>query len=163
VPKSGSIMTQRDFKDFMLHAEFKTPVLPENIKGQGRGNSGIYIQQRYEIQILDSFGLEPKNNECASIYTFKAPDQNVCAKPGEWQSYDILFRAARYDEKDGKPVKVKNARITVFHNGVLVHNDVEVPNKTGAGQPEGPQPRPILLQDHDNAVSFRNLWIVPLD
>jgi len=163
VPKSGSNMTQRDFKDFMLHAEFKTPVLPENIKGQGRGNSGIYIQQRYEIQILDSFGLEPKNNECASIYTFKAPDQNVCAKPGEWQSYDILFRAARYDEKDGKPVKVKNARITVFHNGVLVHNDVEVPNKTGAGQPEGPQPRPILLQDHDNAVSFRNLWIVPLD
>lgn len=163
VPKSGSIMTKRDFKDFMLHAEFKTPVLPDEIKGQGRGNSGIYIQQRYELQILDSFGLEPKNNECGSIYTFKAPDRNVCAQPGQWQTYDILFHAARYEEKDGQPVKVQNARITVFQNGVLIHDDVEVPRKTGAGQPEGPQPRPILLQDHDNAVSFRNLWIVPLD
>lgn len=163
VPKSGSIMTKRDFKDFMLHAEFKTPVLPDEIKGQGRGNSGIYIQQRYELQILDSFGLEPKNNECGSIYTFKAPDRNVCAQPGQWQTYDVLFHAARYEEKDGQPVKVQNARITVFQNGVLIHDDVEVPRKTGAGQPEGPQPRPILLQDHDNAVSFRNLWIVPLD
>jgi hypothetical protein len=163
VPKSGSIMTKQSFKDFMMHAEFKTPVLPDNVKGQGRGNSGIYIQQRYELQILDSFGLAPKNNECGSIYTQRAPDQNVCAKPGEWQTYDILFHAARYGEKDGKPAKVQNARITVFQNGVLIHNDVEVPNKTGAGQPEGPDPRPILLQDHDNAVSFRNLWIVPLD
>jgi hypothetical protein len=163
VPKSGSIMTQRDVKDFMLHAEFKTPVLPADVRGQGRGNSGIYIQQRYEIQILDSFGLEPKNNECGSIYTFKAPDRNVCAQPGEWQSYDILFRAARYGQKDGQPAKVQNARVTVFQNGVLIHDDVEVPRKTGAGQPEGPDPRPILLQDHDNAVSFRNLWLVPLD
>lgn len=163
VPKSGSIMTQRDVKDFMLHAEFKTPVLPADVRGQGRGNSGIYIQQRYELQILDSFGLEPKNNECGSIYTFKAPDRNVCAQPGEWQSYDILFRAARYGQKDAQPAKVQNARVTVFQNGVLIHDDVEVPRKTGAGQPEGPEPRPILLQDHDNAVSFRNIWMVPLD
>ena len=163
VPKSGSIMTRRDFRDFMMHAEFKTPRMPEDVKGQGRGNSGIYIQQRYELQILDSYGLEPQFNDCASLYRLRAPDRNVCKKPGEWQTYDILFRAARYGEKDGQPAKVQNARITVFHNGVVVHDDVEVPNKTGAGQAEGPQPRPILLQDHGNEVSFRNLWIVPLD
>jgi hypothetical protein len=163
VPKSGSIMTRRDYTDFMMHAEFKTPQMPPEVKGQGRGNSGIYIQRRYELQILDSYGLEPKNNECASIYTFKAPDKNVCKKPGEWQTYDILFRAARWADKDGKPEKTQNARITVFQNGVLIHDNVEVPRKTGAGQQEGPKPMPILLQDHGNEVAFRNLWIVPLD
>ncbi len=163
VPKAGSIMTKRDYTDFMMHAEFKTPQMPDNVKGQGRGNSGIYIQRRYELQILDSYGLEPKNNECGSIYTFKAPDKNVCKKPGEWQTYDILFRAARWADKDGKPVKTQNARITVFQNGVLVHDNVEVPRKTGAGQVEGPKPLPILLQEHGNEVSFRNIWIVPLD
>jgi hypothetical protein len=163
VPKTGSIMTKRDFTDFVLHAEFKTPVMPPEVKGQGRGNSGIYIQRRYELQILDSFGLEPKNNECGSIYTFKAPDRNVCTKPGEWQTYDILFHAARWADKDGKPVKVQNAHVTVFQNGVLIHDDVEVPRKTGAGQPEGPKPLPILLQEHGNEVSFRNVWAVPLD
>jgi hypothetical protein len=163
VPKTGSIMTKRSVQDFILHAEFKTPHMPANVKGQGRGNSGIYIQQRYELQILDSYGLVPKNNDGGSIYTYKAPDINACKKPGEWQSYDILFRAARWADKDGKPEKVQNARITVFQNGVLIHDNVEVPRKTGAGQQEGPQPRPILLQDHGNEVSFRNIWIVPLD
>jgi len=163
VPKTGSIMTKRDYTDFMMHAEFKTPQMPPEVKGQGRGNSGIYIQRRYELQILDSYGLEPKNNECGSIYTLKAPDKNACKKPGEWQTYDILFRAARWADKDGKPEKVQNARITVFQNGVLIHDNVEVPRKTGAGQPEGPKPLPILLQDHGNEVAFRNLWIVPLD
>ncbi len=163
VPKTGSIMTKRAYTDFMMHAEFKTPQMPPEVKGQGRGNSGIYIQRRYELQILDSYGLEPKNNECGSVYTFKAPDQNVCKKPGEWQSYDILFRAARWADKDGKPVKTQNARITVFQNGVLIHDNVEIPRKTGAGQQEGPKPMPILLQDHGNEVAFRNVWIVPLD
>jgi hypothetical protein len=159
VPKSGSIMTRQSFADFKMHVEFKTPQLPPDVKGQGRGNSGVYIQRRYEVQILDSYGLEPKKNECASIYTFKAPDKNVCKKPGEWQSYDITFYAARYEGQK----KVKNARISLVHNGVSVHDDdVEVPNKTGAGQPEGPEPGPILLQEHGNVVSFRNIWIVPL-
>jgi hypothetical protein len=158
VPKSGSIMTKQSFTDFKMHVEFKTPQLPPDVKGQGRGNSGVYIQRRYEVQILDSYGLEPKKNECASIYTFKAPDKNVCKKPGEWQSYDITFHAARYEGQK----KLKNARISLVHNGVLVHDDVEVPNKTGAGQQEGPEPGPILLQEHGNVVSFRNIRIVPL-
>jgi hypothetical protein len=157
VPKSGSIMTKRDFRDFKLHVEFKTPQMPPNVKGQGRGNSGIYLQRRYEVQILDSYGLEPKNNECGSLYRFKAPDKNVCRMPGRWQSYDIIFHAARFDGNR----KTKNARITVWHNGVLIHNDVELENKTGAGRPEGPEPGPILLQEHGNEVSFRNIWIVP--
>ncbi len=156
--KSGSIVTKENYKDFKLHLEFNIPQMPGNVKGQGRGNSGVYIQKRYEVQILDSYGLEPKNNECASIYTKRKPDKNVCRMPGRWQSYDIIFHAAQYEGDK----KVKNARITVWHNGVLVHNDVEIPTKTGAGQPEGPQPGPIKLQDHGNTVSFRNIWIQPL-
>jgi hypothetical protein len=158
VPGSGSIMTKQDFTDFKMHAEFKTPQLPPNVKGQGRGNSGIYIQRRYELQILDSFGLEPKDNDCGSLYRFKAPDKNACDMSGRWQSYDIIFHAAKFDGSK----KVKNARITVWQNGVLIHNDAELQNKTGAGQPEGPEPGPILLQEHGNEVSFRNIWIEPL-
>ena len=158
VPKSGSIMTKRDFTDFKMHIEFKTPQLPANVKGQGRGNSGIYIQRRYELQILDSYGLEPKKNDCGSLYKFRAPDKNVCRMPGRWQSYDIVFHAAKFD--GGR--KVKKARITVWQNGVLIHNDVELENKTGAGRPEGPEPGPILLQEHGNEVWFRNIWIEPL-
>ena len=158
VPGSGSIMTKQDFTDFKMHAEFKTPQLPPDVKGQGRGNSGIYIQRRYELQILDSYGLEPKDNECGSLYKFKAPDSNVCDMPGRWQSYDVVFHAAKFD--GGR--KVKNARVTVWQNGVLIHNDVELENKTGAGRPEGPEPGPILLQEHGNEVWFRNIWIEPL-
>ncbi len=157
-PKSGSIMTKRDFRDFKMHVEFKTPQMSPNVKGQGRGNSGIYIQRRYELQILDSYGLKPKNNDCGSLYKFKAPDKNACRLPGRWQSYDIIFHAARFDGNR----KTDKARITVWHNGVLIHDDVRLDNKTGAGRPEGPEPGPILLQDHGNEVSFRNIWIVPL-
>jgi len=158
MPRSGSIMTKREFRDFKMHIEFKIPQMPLNVKGQGRGNSGVYIQRRYEVQILDSYGLEPKYNECGSLYRFRPPDKNVCRMPDRWQSYDIIFHAARFDGNR----KTKNARITVWHNGVLIHNDVELENKTGAGRPEGPEPGPILLQEHGNEVSFRNIWIVPL-
>ncbi len=158
-PGSGSIITKQPVRDFALHLEFNVPQLPDDVRGQARGNSGVYIQQRYELQILDSYGLESKHNDCAGIYKFKAPDENVCKKPEQWQSYDIRFRAARFDGSE----KVENARITVYHNGVLVHDDVEIPNKTGAGMQEGPDARPIRLQDHGNAVAFRNIWIAPLD
>ena len=162
VPKTGSIMTKRNFKDFKLHIEYKLPQLPPEVKGQGRGNSGVYIQRRYEIQILDSYGQPPKNNEGGSIYKFKAPDENTCRKPGQWQSYEITFRAARFEGEGKDARKVENARITVLHNGVLIHDDVEVPEKTGAGQKEGPEPGPILLQEHGSEVWFRNIRIVEL-
>ena len=157
-PRSGSITTKRDFRDFKMHIEFNIPQMPPNVKGQGRGNSGIYIQRRYELQILDSYGLEPKYNDCGSLYKFRAPDKNVCRMPGRWQSYDIIFHAARFDGNR----KTENARITVWQNGVLIHDDLKLDNKTGAGRPEGPEPGPILLQDHGNEVLFRNIWIVPL-
>lgn len=158
VPGTGSIVTKRDFTDFRMHAEFNVPQLPADVKGESRGNSGIYIQRRYEIQILDSFGREPQPNECGALYRTKAPDKNVCRLPGRWQSYDIIFHAARYEGQK----KVKDARLTVWQNGVMIQNDVDVPNKTGAGRPEGPEPGPILLQEHHNDMWFRNVWIVPL-
>jgi len=162
-PRTGSIVTKRDFRDFKLHVEFKTPQLPPNVTGQGRGNSGVYVQRRYEVQILDSHGLPAKNNGCGSLYKSKAPDRNVCRKPGQWQMYDIRFRAARFNGTSRNAKKTENARITVLHNGVLIHDNVELTNKTGAGRPEGAEPGPILLQDHGNEVMFRNIWIVPLD
>jgi hypothetical protein len=158
VPKSGSIMTRQAYRDFLLHIEFKTPNMP-NATGQARGNSGVYLQRRYELQILDSYGLSPKNNDCGAIYLVKAPDRNVCKKPEEWQTYDILFHAARFEA--GK--KIANARVTILQNGVLIHDNVSIPNKTGSGKAEGPDPGQILLQDHGNEVSFRNIWIKGID
>ena len=156
VPGSGGLVTKKPVKDFVMHVEFQLPTDPQD---RERGNSGVYIQRRYEVQIINSYGRELEFAGCGSIYRFKAPDYNVCKAPGEWQSYDIRFREALYDGD----TKVADARVTVYHNGVLVHDDVAVPNKTGAGRPEGPEPLPILLQDHGSAVSFRNIWIAPLD
>ena len=101
--------------------------------------------------------MEPRNNDCGAIYQFKAPDKNACARPEEWQTYDITFRGPRYDGN----TKIENARITVIQNGILIQDNVEVPNKTGAGQQEGPNPAPILLQEHSNEIWFRNIWIEP--
>jgi hypothetical protein len=154
----GSVMTREKFQDFRLHVEFNIPQPPEGAKDQARGNSGVYIQRRYEVQILDSLGDDPpKPNGCGSLYKQKAPDKNMCRKPGEWQTYDITFRAARFDAS-GK--KTENARITVVWNGEKVHDQAELKDKTGAGKPEGPDAAPILLQDHGAPVKFRNLWIV---
>jgi hypothetical protein len=144
------------YQDFTLHLEFRTPYMP-SAKGQARGNSGVYIQGRYEVQILDSFGLEGEFNECASLYRTRKPDLNMAFPPLAWQTYDITFQAARFGT-DGR--KCANARITVCHNGVVVHNDVEIPNKTGGGLIEGPSAEPIKLQNHNDPVTFRNIWIV---
>ena len=156
-PGAGSIMTRESFGDFRLHLEFQ---VEDNGKaGQANGNSGVYIQRRYELQILHSHGQPPLANGCAAIYSLRAPDTNAARSAGEWQTYDITFRAPRWDDAGAK---IRNARISVIHNGVTVHNDVEIPAKTGAGQAEGPSPGPILLQDHGNPVRFRNIWIAPL-
>jgi len=155
----GSVITKEKYQDFQLHVEFNIPEPPEGSKGQARSNSGVYIQRRYEVQILESMGDDPpKNNGCASIYTQKAPDKNAAKKAGEWQTYDITFKAARFDSA-GK--KTEGARITLIWNGVKVHDDYEITGKTGAGRVEGPEPGSILLQDHGAKVKFRNLWILP--
>jgi hypothetical protein len=148
--------TKQPYGDFTLHLEFRTPYMPQ-ARGQGRGNSGVYIQERYEVQVLDSFGLDGADNECGSLYKQRAPLLNMSFPPLSWQTYDMDFTAARFD-KAGK--KTRNARITVRHNGMIVQNDVEITSKTGAGAAEGPDPRPIRLQDHGNPVHFRNIWIV---
>ena len=154
----AGVMTKRKVDAFRLHLEFRTPYMPF-ARGQGRANSGVYIQTRYEVQILDSFGLEGVENECGGLYRQQRPAINMCLPPLSWQTYDIWFTPPRFAE-DGK-TKTANARITVLHNGVPIHWHREVIAKTGGGKPEAPQPLPINLQDHGNPVAFRNIWLVP--
>ena len=148
--------TTRPFKDFTLHIEFKLPYMPY-ARGQGRGNSGVYLQSRYEVQILDSFGLKGVHNECGGLYRQRPPALNMCLPPLQWQTYDITLTSPKFD-RSGK--KTANGRITVRHNGVLIHDNVELKNKTGAGRPEGPKGLPTKLQNHRNPVRFRNVWLV---
>ncbi len=150
--------TRRPFGSFRLHVEFLTPFEP-TLDAQGRGNSGVYLQRRYEIQILDSFGLPAGERGAGSIYGQRAPELNMSYPPLTWQTYDIDFTAAWFDE-DGR--KVAPARVSVRHNGVPIHTNVVLTDKTGLGDPEGPDPAPILFQDHWHPVRFRNVWIVPV-
>ncbi len=153
----AGVLTKMPVHDFHLHLEFRTPYMPQ-ARGQGRGNSGVYIQQRYEVQILDSFGLDGVDNECGGLYKQTAPSVNMCLPPLAWQSYDIWFTAAQWSA-DGKS-KLANAHITVLHNGVPIHSHREITAKTGGGKVEGPEDFPISLQDHGNPVTFRNIWLV---
>jgi hypothetical protein len=130
--------------------------MPE-ARDQSRSNSGLYLQSRYECQVLDSFALDPMFNGCGSLYRFRAPDVNACFPPLVWQSYDVQFTAPRW-AADG--TKIRDAHITSWLNGVKVQDDVALPNKTGAGKPEEPLLLPIRLQDHGDPVRFRNIWIV---
>jgi len=156
----GDIVTKEKFGGkFKLHVEFRVPYEPGN-GGQGRGNSGVYLQGRYEVQILDSYGLKSGKNDCAAIYDIFPPKENVCKAPTVWQSYDIEFAAPAF--ADGK--KTEPTRMTVIHNGVKVHDDVKVEkDNTTAGMGGDPsKPGPILLQDHGHPVQFRNIWLLPL-
>jgi len=156
----GGIISRKKFADQKLHLEFRTPYQPTR-KGQGRGNSGVYLQARYEVQILDSYGLEGRSNECGGIYGVGQPRVNMCAPPLQWQTYDITFYAPRFDAK-GK--KTKNARMTVIHNGVKIHDNVEVPRPTAAHWGgDVRKPNGLHIQDHGNPVQYRNIWVVKLN
>ncbi len=147
------------FGSHKLHIEFRLPYQPED-RGQGRGNSGIYAQGRYEIQMLDSFGLAGKHNECGGCYSVKDPDVNMCFPPLSWQTYDIDYTAAKFDDS-GK--MVASPRMTVHHNGVLIHDDIEMPgdrSTTAAPSKPGPEPGPVYLQNHGCPVRYRNIWAV---
>ena len=115
------------------------------------------MQSRYEVQVLDSFGLEGKNNECGGIYSIAEPAVNMCLPPLSWQTYDFEFTAARYNEGGEK---IKNARITVRHNGIVIHDDIELTHGTPGRHPEGPAPDALFMQDHGNPVVYRNIWLV---
>ena len=122
-------------------------------------DSGIYVLGRWEVQMLDSFGLTGEQNECDGIYSVGKPDVNMCVPPLSWQTYDIDFTSAKYDEN--KQLK-SNARMTVWHNGVKIHDNIELPDRKTTAAPVnvGPAPGPIYLQNHGNPVRYRNIWLI---
>jgi hypothetical protein len=151
--------TSKDlFKDYTLHLEFLLPFKPF-ARGQGRANSGVYHQDRYEVQVLDSFGLKGENNECGGIYTISAPKVNLCYPPLQWQTYDIEFTAARFDAQGQRTAP---ARITVRHNGILIQDNVDLPHTTTSSgiKTITDTPGPFQLQEHGNPVYYRNIWVV---
>jgi len=154
----GSLRTKDELGGGLYHVEFRTPYMPDK-KGQARGNSGVFVLGRYEIQVLDSFGLEGRDNECGGIYKLATPRVNACLPPGEWQTYDIEVRPAEFD---GQGRKTKNTIITVRHNGVLIHDNVELGKVTGGAVSDNEAREGILfLQDHGNKVQYRNIWYKP--
>lgn len=156
----GNIVSKQEFGDHKLHLEFRTPLMADK-RGQARGNSGVYIFGRYEVQVLDSFGLPTADNECGGIYKKAVPKVNASLPPTEWQTYDITFHAPKYDAS-GK--KVKNAVIKVEHNGIVIHDNAELDGATPGGVSGDEAPKGVLLlQDHHNPVQYRNIWIEPLD
>jgi hypothetical protein len=162
VAGGGDIATRQEFGDFMLHLEFRCPDMP-NATGQGKGNSGIGLLGRYEIQVLDSFGIEkPGQGDCGSLYGQAAALVNACRAPMVWQTYDIVFRAPRFD---ANKTMTEKPRVTVIQNGVVVQNNVVIEGMTGIQSAREREPSArgtISLQDHGNAVEYRNIWIIPL-
>jgi hypothetical protein len=157
---TGTIKTKRGFGDCQLHIEWRTPAEVVG-DGQGRGNSGIFLQSRYELQVLDSYNNKTySNGQAGSIYKQSIPLVNACKKPGEWQVYDIIYLAPRFSENGRVAVP---ARITVLQNGVLIQNNTEIRGTTPfIGLPEyisHGMKEPLTLQDHNNPVSYRNIWI----
>ncbi len=156
----GNIVTKETFGDALLHVEFREPDMPDE-KGQGKGNSGVYVHGCYEIQVLDSYGVKnPGKGDCAAIYDMYPPLVNACKPALEWQTYDILIRAPRF----GLTGKVKeDGRISVFHNGLPVHNNAVLPRVTPGGLSDKVVAEgPLMLQDHGNPVSYRNIWVIKL-
>ena len=159
VPGTGDIVSRERFQDFQLHVEFWLPLMAD-CKGQARANSGVYCQGRYEVQVLDSYGLDSLDDDCGGIYKLAKPMVNACRPPENWQTYDIFFKAPRFNEHG---TKTANARISVLHNGVWIHHDLEVPGPTGGEIDHNfAEPGPVLLQDHGDFIRYRNIWIRPL-
>jgi Domain of Unknown Function (DUF1080) len=150
--------TNRSFTSYQLHLEFRTPFKPEG-KGQDRGNSGVYIHHTYEFQVLDSFGLVPEKNYAGALYTQVSPLVNACFPPLTWQTYDIDFTGPQFDAAGAKTA---NAKATVKLNGIVVQDHLDIPHGTGANtkRPEKPEGGPLWLQDHQNPVFFRNVWLL---
>lgn len=142
-------------KPYAMHIEFMLSYMPE-ARGQARSNSGVYIDQAYECQVLDSFGLDGKNNECGGFYTVAEPIVNMCYPPLQWQTYDIDFVPAKFDV-DGN--KTDKAKITIRHNGVLIHDGIRPEKETPGCKKEEPEARGLYLQGHGNKVQYRNIWI----
>lgn len=158
--RGGGITTKQAFGDCQLHLEWAAPAEVKG-QGQGRGNSGVYLMGRYEVQILDSYQNETYyDGQCGAVYKQYPPLVNACRKPGEWQTYDIIFTAPRFSA-DGK--LQRPAYLTVLHNGVLIQNHVELEGSTAWDRPPEytahPAKLPIHIQDHRNPVRFRNIWI----
>lgn len=162
VTRDSDIYSKRTFSDYQLHVEFNVPALPPDVRGQARGNSGVYLHGLYEIQVLDSYGLQSKNNDCGAIYEQSLPMTNACKQPGEWQTYDILYHAPRYDAS-GK--MTQKPRISALQNALWIQDNVEVDHPTRAsmeGEVDPMKPGPIMLQFHGNAVRYRNIWVRPI-
>lgn len=160
VPRTGDIMSVERFTDFQMHLEFMIPDMPE-AKGQARGNSGVFLQGRYEIQVLDSYNIDiPGKGDCGAFYNASAPLVNACLPPLQWQTYDVFFRAPRLNAQGEV---VERVRITVLQNGVTIQNNVELPGVSG-GEIDNRvgEPGPLLLQDHGNLVRYRNIWVLEL-
>ena len=155
----GNILSQETFQDAWVHIEFRIPDMP-GATGQAKGNSGVYLQGRYEIQVLDSYGFKsPGKGDCGAIYGLHAPLVNACKPPLYWQSFDIFFRAPRLEAGQVK----EPGRMTVLQNGIVIHNNAEVPVATAAGMAGAvDQPGPLMLQDHGCPVQYRQIWLVHL-
>lgn len=147
--------TKEKFEDYTLHLEFRSPYMPY-ARGQARGNSGMYLGDQYETQILDSFGLDGADNECGGIYINSKPRVNMCLPPLTWQTYDVDFTSAKFD-KDGNVTAP--AKTTVKHNGVVIHENLELKPTPGGGQKDQ-KPGAIFLQNHGDKVHFQNIWII---
>lgn len=155
MPRTGDIRTKELFTDCQVHIEFWLPLMAD-CKGQARANSGVYLQGRYEVQVLDSHGLDSKDDDCGGIYQLAAPMVNAGRPPEQWQTYDIFFSAPKFNEKG---VKTTPARISVVLNGVWVHHDLKIHEPTGGEIDNNcAEPGPLLLQDHGNLVRYRNVW-----